>query len=748
MGAYCSTEQPRAKSDISGNKKIAKKLGYALEEILEGPEAENTKAYVHPWVYEYNEGALAQFPDNVSASVGQQQTITHMFQETCKKNAGSPCMGTRQITEANAKKVEKEGRTRTFYSWKKGPYEWETYAEVGEQVNSAAQSFLKALDMKNTRADGSKKVAALLAETSASWMKSAQAAMASGLTITTVYTTLGHDAMLHGLNQTKAEILFVDWEYFNILTDTVMKKCPALQLVVIIGKAFVPHACNGFDANPFPLEPAKLQWENGPKVTSLEELIADESSKDVDLSKVAPVGDDLALIMYTSGSTGVPKGVCLTHKNFVSTMASCGAQKQITMGPEHTIIGYLPLAHIFEMICEINALAGGGKIGYASVKTLTSSSTHVEKGDDKTADLPALQPTHMAAVPAVLDLIASGLKMKLEKEGPAMALDAIERKLHPETAGMFHSGIIDSVIFGAIRSKAGLSNIKILISGGAPLAAATQDYIQAIFCPVAQGYGATETTACTTVQEVFPADGRPGEQGGGRVGAIQPNTRLKLRSVPDMGYLITDENPRGEILIAGNSVSDGYYRAKLDGSESAEVKQNDQDLAKKNEEDFQVHDDGLKYFHTGDIGMMHPDGVLQIIDRKKDLIKLEGGEYVSLGKVEAALKQVKGIGACAVFVQSDKKNAVCIVSQPEKGWDSLGGKPNEEDLVAAINKSLRAQKLASFEIPNQVRVVDDQWLPTNGLVTAALKLQRIPLREKYNVDGGVLASMGYQFPKK
>jgi acyl-CoA synthetase (AMP-forming)/AMP-acid ligase II len=78
------------------------------------------------------------------------------------------------------------------------------------------------------------------------------------------------------------------------------------------------------------------------------------------------------------------------------------------------------------------------------------------------------------------------------------------------------------------------------------------------------------------------------------------------------------------------------------------------------------------YFHTGDIGIMHPDGALQIVDRKKDLIKLEGGEYVSLGKVESKLKEVKGIGACVVFARSDKKYCVAIVSQPEKGWASLG----------------------------------------------------------------------------
>merc|ERR1711920_1067684 len=109
----------------------------------------------------------------------------------------------------------------------------------------------------------------------------------------------------------------------------------------------------------------------------------------------------------------------------------------------------------------------------------------------------------------------------------------------------------------------------------------------------------------------------------------------------------------------------------------------------KNEADFPKHSDGKVWFHTGDIGVMTKTGAIKIIDRKKDLIKLLAGEYVSLGKVEAALKQVPGIGACVVFAQSNKDHCVCIVSQPEKGWASVGGKPEEGALAKAIESTLR-----------------------------------------------------------
>merc|ERR1712113_254543 len=123
--------------------------------------------------------------------------------------------------------------------------------------------------------------------------------------------------------------------------------------------------------------------------------------------------------------------------------------------------------------------------------------------------------------------------------------------------------------------------------------------------------------------------------------------------------------------------------------------------------------------HSGDIGVFDPKGVLRVVDRKKDLIKLSSGEHVSLGKVEAALKQVPGIGACVVFAQPDKDHCVCIVSQPERGWAAVGGKPDEDALVQDIGMMLKASGLAKFEIPTKARVDDEIWTAESGLVTAS-----------------------------
>jgi len=286
-----------------------------------------------------------------------------------------------------------------------------------------------------------------------------------------------------------------------------------------------------------------------------------------------------------------------------------------------------------------------------------------------------------------------------------------------------------NLLLKKVRQGLGLDRLRLLVSGGAPLCAETQDFVTAVLAPVAQGYGATETNGCATVQEAISAGGRPVDRTSGHVGAIQPANEIKLVSVPDMGYLVTDPQPRGEILIAGNNVSQtGYFK-----------------MPQKSAEDFPRHSDGKVWFHTGDIGVMTETGVLKIVDRKKDLIKLAGGEYVSLGKVEAALKQVPGIGACVVFARPDKDHCVVVVSQPEKGWSSVGGRPGVDALEQSIASKPRSMGLARFEIPTKARLDDTIWTPESGLVTASFKVQRNPLRNHYNKVGGLLDEMEYRF---
>jgi len=282
-----------------------------------------------------------------------------------------------------------------------------------------------------------------------------------------------------------------------------------------------------------------------------------------------------------------------------------------------------------------------------------------------------------------------------------------------------------------VQAGLGLERLRVIISGGAPLAAKTHKFVRSVLAPISQGYGATESSGYMTAQECLPISGRLVDTSVGTVGAVMPSCELKLRSVPEMGYLITDSPPRGEILMGGNTVSQqGYFK-----------------MVDKSREDFSVHADGKVWFHTGDIGAMATDGCLRIIDRKKDIVKLSGGEYVSLGKVEATLKQEPQMAAVVVFARPEKDHCVAIVSQPECGWGPVGGRPCEDTLLGAVEQKLRSLGFPRFEIPTKVKVDDLVWSSQNGLLTAAQKIKRHRRRNHYNEHGGLHDAMDYCFPE-
>lgn len=271
-------------------------------------------------------------------------------------------------------------------------------------------------------------------------------------------------------------------------------------------------------------------------------------------------------------------------------------------------IAYLPLAHVLELSAEIGCLINGVKIAFSSPQTISDTSTSIKRGQK--GDLRILKPTIMAAVPIVLERLSKTVIDKISKTSWFFQLlfkMFYDYKLSAYRAGR-STRLLDRILFKRISRAVVGGKLRLMLSGGAILSKEVHEFIQVCLCPVMQAYGLTETCAGGTSQ-------LPNQTENGVVGSIVPACELRLVNWEEGGYRNTDTpNPRGEIYIGGDNVAAGYWN-----------------MPEKTAEDFKVID-GLNYFATGDIGEMTKTGNVKIIDRKKDLVKLSGGEYVSLNK--------------------------------------------------------------------------------------------------------------------
>ncbi|NWR55327.1 ACSL4 ligase, partial [Bucorvus abyssinicus] len=626
-------------------------------------------------------------------------TLDKLFDHALAKFGKKDCLGTREIlSEEN----EMQPNGKVFKKLILGTYRWLSYEEVNEKVNRLG-SGLTALGLTP------RSTVVIFCETRAEWIIVALTCFKYNFPLVTLYATLGEEAVTYGLNECGASYLVTSIELLENKLKTALPQVSCLKHIIYVDKKTI----NKLDY-PEDVEIHSMQ--------TVEELGGKPENASILPSR--PVPTDLALVMYTSGSTGRPKGVMMMHKNLIAGMT--GQCERIPgLGPKDTYIGYLPLAHVLELTAEISCITYGCRIGYSSPLTLSDQSSKIKKGSK--GDCTVLKPTLMAAVPEIMDRIYKNVMSKVQEMNyiqRTLFKIGYDYKLEQIKRG-YDAPLCNVLLFKKVKALLG-GNIRMMLSGGAPLSPQTQRFMNICFCcPVGQGYGLTETCGAGTITEVA-------DYSTGRVGAPLICCEIKLRDWQEGGYTTKDKpNPRGEIIIGGPNVSMGYFKNE-----------------EKTTEEFSVDENGQRWFCTGDIGEFHPDGCLQIIDRKKDLVKLQAGEYVSLGKVEAALKNCPLIDNICAYAKSDQSYVISFVVPNQKKltalaeqkgitgtWADICNNPTmEAEILREIKEVANKMKLERFEIPIKVRLSPEPWTPETGLVTDAFKLKRKELKNHYIND--------------
>ena len=284
----------------------------------------------------------------------------------------------------------------------------------------------------------------------------------------------------------------------------------------------------------------------------------------------------------------------------------------------------------------------------------------------------------------------------------------------------FDTPLLNKTLFRRIRYFLG-GRVRVLLSGGAPLAPDTHSLCRTcLSMPVIQGYGLTETASCATVTH-------PRDRVCGRAGAPLMDVDIKLVNWEEGNYRVTDKpNPRGEVHLGGDNVAVGYYNN-----------------AEETEANF-YEENGRRWFKTGDIGEFDSDGVLKIIDRRKDLVKLQAGEYVSYGRTESILKTAPIVENICAYADPSRDFIIAIII-PDKNvlrhinpelelGEAIKDREVQKEVVALLKEYGIKNGLKNFEIPAKVLMVLDEWTPDNGLVTAAFKIRRKFIYDEYKKE--------------
>jgi len=558
------------------------------------------------------------------------------------------------------------------------------YKEAGRWVPLTSREFgrsvvrtARTLDSWGIRAGDR---VAILAENRPEWPIADMGSLLLGAVTVPLYTTLTAEQSAFLLNDSGCRTIFISSDQqlhkiLPILPQTQVEKIVVMDPVEFTG-----------DLEPFAAKCATM--------SQITLRGADELGPALDAQARAIGPDDLATIVYTSGTTGTSKGAMLTHGNITSNIQY--SLSGFSMQPGEISISFLPLCHITARHVDFALLYHGVTLAYCPFI------------DRLPASLAEVQPTVFVAVPRVYEKIYAQAEQKaqsgMKRTIFRWALSVGEKHKPEILAGKIPTSLswklANKLVFSKIREGLG-GRVKTFISGGAPLGRELAEWYATVGIRIHEGYGLTETSPVIGVNN-------PVKHRIGTVGQILAN--LEVRIAED-----------GEILVRGPSVFKGYWN--------------------RPEETKAALSDG--WFKTGDIGNIDADGYLSVTDRKKDLIKTSGGKFIAPQPIENSLKLSPLIGVAAIL--GDKRKFPAVLVSPNfvllEEWArtneisfssraELISNPKVQALYEEIVEGAN-QHLARFEKLKRVMLVADEFSADNGALTPTLKLRRRVIEERY-----------------
>ncbi|NWR63071.1 ACSL1 ligase, partial [Bucorvus abyssinicus] len=596
------------------------------------------------------------------------RTVYDIFQRGVQVSNNGPCLGVRKPNQ---------------------PYEWISYKEVSNRAECLGSALLhRGFKPSHIQYIG------IFSQNRPEWVIIEQGCYAFSMVVVPLYDTLGTEAITYIVNKADLSLVFCDKpDKAKLLLTSVEKgEASVLNTIVIM--------------EPFGMDLVERGKKYGVEIFSMREI--EELGRAHRQKPMPPKPEDLAVICFTSGTTGNPKGAMITHQNIVSNVSAFvkTTEKTFMPSPDDILISFLPLAHMFERIVEVSiyclVLDFRFKIILLHMDDLTLLRVQAE-------ELKEITRSPVTAKEMIFGQADTSLKRWM--------LDFASKRKEAE----LRSGIVrnnsfwDKVIFRKIQASLG-GKVRLMVTGAAPVSASVLTFLRtALGCQFYEGYGQTECTAGCSLS-------LPGDWTAGHVGAPMPCSIIKLVDVKEMNYLAS--KGEGEVCVKGPSVFRGYLK---DPEKTAEA----------------LDKDG--WLHTGDIGKWLPNGTLKIIDRKKHIFKLAQGEYIAPEKIENVYLRCEAIAQ--VFVHGESLQAflvAIVVPDPEtlgiwakkKGFEgSYEELCKTKDLKKHILEDMlrigKESGLKSFEQVKDIVLHTEMFSIENGLLTPTLKAKRPELRKYF-----------------